>query len=132
MSLAPIPSMPSRRLTARLDAREEVWVYWECNDRDDVSRVRDLSSGGLFIETPRSIPAATLVTLHFLVGEGQVRAEALVRHVERKNGLGLKFLTVTEGDRPKLEALLMRLQGLTRSSASQMRLIHPEARSAPS
>lgn len=100
MSLAPIPSMPSRRLTARLDAREEVWVYWECNDRDDVSRVRDLSSGGLFIETPRSIPAATLVTLHFLVGEGQVRAEALVRHVERKNGLGLKFLTVTEGDRP--------------------------------
>lgn len=84
--------------------------------------VRDLSSGGLFIEPPRSIPGATLVTLHFLVGEGQVRAEALVRHVERKNGLGLKFLTVTGGDRPKLEALLVRLQGLSRSSASQTRL----------
>jgi hypothetical protein len=118
MSLAPIatlPSAPSGRFATRLDAREEVWVYWGCNGRDDVSRVRDLSSGGLFLETPRAIPAAALANLHFLVGEGQIRAEGVVRHVKPECGLGLKFTTVTKEDRPKLYALLDRLISLSRS-----------------
>ena len=30
-----------------------MWVYWECNGDRDLSRVKDMSVGGLFIETPR-------------------------------------------------------------------------------
>src|SRR2546427_8854087 len=43
---------PSRRLTSRVRAPGDVWVYWQCRGREDVSRVRNMSMGGLFIETP--------------------------------------------------------------------------------
>lgn len=115
MAQTTMPTVPSRRLASRVDALEEVWVYWGCNGREDVSRVRDLSQGGLFIETPRSIPAASVADLHFLVCEGHIRADAVVRHVEPKNGLGLKFMMVTEEDRPRLQALLSRLHSLSQS-----------------
>jgi hypothetical protein len=105
-------------LTARIESREEVWVYWRCNGRDDVSCVRDISLGGLFIETPKSFPAATVTNLHFLVQEGQIRAEAVVQHVKPNSGLGVKFVTVGYFDRPKLAALITRLHGLSRQPPS--------------
>jgi hypothetical protein len=55
--------------------------------------------------------------LDFLVEEGQIRAEAIVRHSEPGNGLGLKFTAVTEQDSPHLAALLARLRNLSRSRA---------------
>jgi len=51
----------------------------------------------------------------FLVQEGQIRAEAVVRHVKPGNGLGLKFAAVTEKDWGHLATLLTRLQKLSRS-----------------
>ena len=90
---------------------QDIWVCWQCNGRDDVSRVCDLSLGGLFLETasPRAIGAPTKVD--FLVGEGQIRAEAVVRHVVPGRGLGLKFIAVTEQDRRKFAALMRRVRG---------------------
>ena len=35
---------PSRRMTSRVGARD-VWAYWSCNGRDDVTPVLDLSLG---------------------------------------------------------------------------------------
>jgi len=54
--------------------------------------------------------------LDFLVQEGQIRTEAIVRHSEPGKGLGLKFTAVTEQDWPHLAALLARLRSLSRSS----------------
>ena len=90
---------------------QDIWVCWQCNGRDDVSRVCDLSLGGLFLETasPRAIGSPTKVD--FLVGEGQIRAEAVVRHVVPGRGLGLKFTAVTEQDRRKFAALMRRVRG---------------------
>jgi hypothetical protein len=107
-----------RRLTARIESRGEVWVYWRCNGRDDVSCVRDVSLGGLFIETPKSFPAATVTQLHFLVQEGQIRADAVVRYVKATSGLGLKLVAISEDDRPKLAALVTRLHSLSRQPPS--------------
>jgi len=45
------------------------------------------------------------------VQEGQIRADAVVRHVQSGKGLGLKFTALSEQDRPKLSALLTRLRG---------------------
>ena len=89
---------------------QDVWVCWQCDGREDVSRVRDLSLGGLFLETrsPRAIGSPTKVD--FLVGEGQIRADAVVRHVAPGRGLGLKFIVVIEQDRLKLAALMRRLR----------------------
>ena len=89
---------------------QEVWVYWNCNGREDVSRVRDMSLGGLFLDTrfPRAIGAHTKVD--FLVGEGPIHADAVVRHVAPGRGLGLKFTAVTEQDRRKFASLMRRVR----------------------
>src|SRR5258708_35374286 len=95
---------PSRRFNSRIAMTQDVWVCWQCNGRDDVSRVCDLSFGGLFLETasPRAIGSPTKAD--FLVGEGQNRAEAVVRHGGPGRGLGLKFPRVPEQDPPQFPA----------------------------
>lgn len=67
--------------------------------------------GGLFLETPQPKAEGVLTRLHFLVQEGQIRADAIVRHAKAGDGLGLKFIALNEQDRPKLAALLTRLRG---------------------
>jgi hypothetical protein len=103
---------PSRRLSTRVESPQHVWVFWRCDGRDDVARVHDLSVGGAFIETPKPKDIGTATNLHFLVQEGQIRADATVRHADDGRGMGLKFTAVREEDRPKLIALMSRLRQL--------------------
>src|SRR6267142_2583729 len=103
---------PSRRFTSRVEAPGDVWVYWRCDGLDDLSHVQNISLGGLFIETPRRMAEGTTVSLSFLVREGQVRADAIVRHAVSGTGIGLKFRAVREGDRPYLAALLARIRAV--------------------
>ena len=101
---------PSRRFNSRVPTAQDVWVCWHCNGREDVSRVRDLSLGGLFLETATLRAIGTQTKVDFLVGEGAIRADAVVRHVVPGRGLGLKFTAVTEQDRRKFAALMRRLR----------------------
>jgi hypothetical protein len=68
--------------------------------------------GGLFIETDTPPVAGMSAELDFLVQEGQIRAEAVVRHAEPGRGLGLRFTAVRNEDRLRLEELVKRLRGL--------------------
>ena len=106
---------PSRRLTSRVPTPGDVWVYWRCHGREDVSRVRDMSMGGLFIETSEPKDEGVRARLDFLVQEGQIRADAEVRHASSGIGLGLKFTALSEQDRTKLAALLTRLRAARNS-----------------
>ena len=111
-------SILSRRHCPRVETPHEVWVYWNCKGREDTSRVRDLSTGGLFVETEEARDVDTVdtkVRLDFLVQEGQIRAEAVVRYVKPGSGLGLRFTALTAEDSPRLTALVTRLRGLSRS-----------------
>ncbi len=108
----------SRRRTSRVDTAERVSVYWRCNGRDDVSSVRDLSFGGLFIETQTPKPVGAAAKIDFLVQEGQIRADAVVRHAEPASGLGLKFTAMPEGDRSRLGMLITRLRHSSRSATA--------------
>jgi PilZ domain-containing protein len=101
---------PSRRFATRVHAPGDVWVCWKCQGHDDISPVRNMSMGGLFIETPQPRPTGTTTRLDFLVAEGQIRADAVVRHAKAGSGLGLKFTALSEQDRPKLAALVTRLR----------------------
>ncbi len=103
---------PSRRLSSRVESKNDVWVYWEGSGDRDLSRVMDLSIGGLFIQTRKPKRIGSTTNLHFLVQEGQIRADAVVRHVKPGGGLGLKFKAVSEKDRPNLAALMRRLRSL--------------------
>lgn len=104
------PVSPSRRFTSRVATPDGVWVYWSSDGRDDTSRVRNLSLGGLFVETSQSRRVGSAVRLDFLVQEGQIRAHAVVQRVEPSRGLGLKFTAVTHEDRLPLAALMNRLR----------------------
>jgi hypothetical protein len=109
-----IGALPSRRLYSRVETSENVWVYWRCDGRADVSPVSDMGMGGLFLKTPTSKPVGSVVNLHFLVQEGQLRADAVVRYTKSGSGLGLKFAAISQEDRPRLAALMTRLRGLSR------------------
>jgi hypothetical protein len=103
----------SRRALTRFRASEDIWVCWRCNGREDVSRVLDISIDGLFIETLRlKVKEGMPAKLDFLVQEGSIKADAVVRHVKDGSGLGLRFLAVPDEDRQRLKALLRRLRSL--------------------
>src|SRR5260370_24765659 len=101
-----------RRMTSRIETMGDVWVCWRCHGMDDVSRVCDLSVGGLFLSTPAPPPLGAKAKLDFLVQEGQIRAEAVVRHLVPGGGLGLKFTAIPDKDCPRLVALLDRIRTL--------------------
>jgi hypothetical protein len=101
---------PSRRLASRTAPPSDLWVYWHSKRHGELSRVHDLSIGGVFIETPQTIPIGEAIELNFLVQEGQIRAQAVVRHVKLGFGLGLKFTAIRAEDRPHLGALLRRIR----------------------
>src|SRR5260370_7229288 len=99
----------SRRLNSRVESSNGVWVYGECNGDLDLSRVKDMSVGGLFIETPRIKRPGATTNLQFLVREGQIRADAVVRHVN-PGGLGLNFQPLSEKNLPNLSTLIKPLR----------------------
>jgi len=103
---------PARRPTPRLSS-SDVWVYWEGAPHDhDVSRVRDLSPTGLFVETRFRMATGSRLRVHFLVEEGQIRLGAQVRHSRDGQGHGLKIQSVLPKDVRQFDALLARLRAL--------------------
>jgi len=104
-------TLHSRRSSSRIGTTGAVYVCWGSDAYDDTSQVRDLSSGGLFVLTHEYKAVGAKANLHFLVEEGQIRAEAVVRHVKPGRGLGLKFTAVREEDRRHLADLMKRLRG---------------------
>ncbi len=110
-------SLPSRRFYSRVETADEVWVYWNSEGRADVSRVLDMGMGGLFLKTPIVKHMGSVVNLHFLVQEGQIRADATVRHIRPGIGVGMKFAAVSQEDRPRLAAMMTRLRTLSAKKA---------------
>ena len=109
MAAARLGPLYSRRLIPRVETPDGVWVCWRCAGIEDVSRVCDLSVGGLFLSTPFPRPLGARTKVDFLVPEGQIRAEAIVQHQLPNSGLGLKFTAITDQDCPHLIALMDRL-----------------------
>jgi hypothetical protein len=102
-------------LSSRVEIIDGVWVYWQCSGREELSRVLDISMRGIFIETPKEKPLGMNTQLNFLVEEGQIRADAVVRHVKPGAGIGLRFEAISDADRPHLLALIRRLRGMLAS-----------------
>jgi len=105
-------SLPTRRLYSRVETSDNVWVYWNCGGMADVSPVHDMSMGGIFLKTPKVKPEGSVIHLHFLVQEGQIRADAIVKNIRSKTGVGMKFAAVSQDDRGRLATLMTRLRSL--------------------
>jgi hypothetical protein len=101
--------VPSRRHHRRVETPDGVWVVWRCRRTEDTSRVKDLSVGGLFIETLKVCPVDATVTVHFLVEDGEITVDATVKYVKAASGLGLQFKTVRAEDQVRFATMIRRL-----------------------
>ena len=97
-----------RRHTSRVHACDSVYTFWSCDGHEGLSPVRDLSLGGLFIESPIEQHLGAPVKLEFLADEGQIRASAVVCHVKPGQGVGLKFIAINHQDCQRLAGLIKR------------------------
>jgi Tfp pilus assembly protein PilZ len=87
---------------------ESVWAFWSSGARCDTSVVRNLSAGGVFLQTRMLVELGAKAAIHFLVQEGHIQVEARVRHITPGLGLGLQFTAVEDADRPRMNSLLER------------------------
>jgi PilZ domain-containing protein len=110
VSTSQVTTGPSRRRIPRIPVSDGVWVYWESPPYRDISRILDLSPAGMFMETRARKHEGDCISLHFLVQEGPIRAEAVVRHMNTGHGLGMKISSISSQDVPQLTRLLSRLR----------------------
>jgi len=97
------------RRNARVEVSKGLWVAWRSDGPSTVSRVRDLSMGGIFIETQAPLEEASRILLLFSLPEGEIRIEGLVRYKREKEGMGVEFTSMSPADRVRLRELVQRL-----------------------
>lgn len=93
----------------RIELPNGMVVAWYGGGLQQVSRVKTLGMGGLFISATIVRPVGTTLTLVFQVPGGVINAEAVVRHVVADEGMGVQFTKMGETDRALLKDLLTRL-----------------------
>jgi Tfp pilus assembly protein PilZ len=99
----------SDRRYERIATPKGVWVAWQDGKQQNVSRVRDLNVGGLFIATPTPLALGSTVTLLLSVPEGEIRGRAVVRNVVPGQGMGVQFTELSQQDTIRVEKLVARL-----------------------
>jgi hypothetical protein len=107
--MAPSGGKENRR-AARVAVAKGLWVAWQGEGSRNVSRVRDLSAGGAFIQTPLAVEVGTELEMLFALPEGEARINGVVRYVDGRNGIGVEFTSMGTGDRARLQELLRRLK----------------------
>src|ERR1041384_4492265 len=87
----------------RISLPQGMFVAWYGGGEQEVSRVRTLGMGGLFISTHNPRPLGTKLILVFEVPRGSVQADAVVRSVVADKGMGAEFTRLSLSDRVLLE-----------------------------
>jgi Tfp pilus assembly protein PilZ len=101
--------LKANRRHQRIATPKGVWVAWQDGKQQNVSRVRDLNVGGLFVATPTPLSVGSVVTLLLSVPEGEIRSRAVVRNVIAEQGMGVQFTEISEQDAARVEKLVARL-----------------------
>jgi len=111
LARAAAPSADNRvhkRANSSLPVRLRI-PTWE---RFEMLYTRDISRGGMFLKSTKSLPAGTKLTLHLMIPSGEtVELPAEVAHfrkaqVGRAAGMGLRFGKLDDNTRKQLDALI--------------------------
>ena len=102
------PSRENRR-APRVATSQGIWVAWTANGPRNVCRVRDLSAGGVFVSTLKPPAVGTVIQLLFVLPEGEMRIDGIVRYADTEKGMGVEFTRMGTADRARLQELLRRL-----------------------
>ena len=93
----------------RISLPKGMSVTWYGGGQQQVSRVKTLSMGGLFLCGSITQRVGTDLTLVFEVHGGMILAEAVVRNIVPGEGMGVEFTKMNPQSRALLEELLTRL-----------------------
>jgi hypothetical protein len=93
----------------RVATPKGVWVAWQQDKQQSVSRVRDLNVGGLFIATPTPLATGSVVSVLMSVPEGEIRGKATVRNLIPGEGMGVQFTEISTENQVRLDKLVARL-----------------------
>src|SRR5437016_3667869 len=93
----------------RISLPKGMTVAWYGGGQQQVSRVKTLSKGGLFLCGSNAAPVGMDLKLVFEVPGGIVQADAVVRNIVPGEGMGVEFTKINPGDQALLEGLLGRL-----------------------
>lgn len=110
-----------KRRHRRLATPMGMWVKWEISGRKSVSRVCDLTGYGLFISVPNPPSVGTVVKLLFVVPEGEIRCNSIVRNSIPNKGMGVEITAMGAEDRARLGKLVKRLSRLQESGKPEVR-----------
>lgn len=98
-----------RRLHDR--SRLIVDVYFNGADMTGVASTKDISPGGLYMNTRTELPEGGLLTVRIPFAEGDVVVNAEVVYSNPGRGVGVRFQGLAEKDRALMERALARSDG---------------------
>lgn len=93
----------------RISLPKGMSVAWYGGGQQQVSRVKTLGMGGLFLVGSNALAIGASLTLIFEAPGGVVQAEAVVRNIVPSEGMGVEFTKINPQGRLLLEKLLTRL-----------------------
>jgi hypothetical protein len=95
-------STGEKRRYSRVEIPKGMRVAWEASGKRFISRVFDLSLGGVFIRTPEPPPVSTTLSLLFEISGRNIRARAIVRRSLPGVGMGVEFVAMGYEERAQL------------------------------
>lgn len=87
-------------------ARLIIDVFFDGEDMTGVAGTKDISVGGLYMNTQAAIPEGALLTVRVPFAEGDVVVNAEVVYSNPGRGVGVRFHGLTEKDRALMERAL--------------------------
>src|ERR1700733_2956047 len=93
----------------RVATPKGIWMAWQNEKHQNVSRVRDLSEGGMLRGTRTPLRVGTVLPVLFSVPEGEIRGRTTVRNVIPAEGMGVQFTEITAENQARLDRLVARL-----------------------
>ena len=97
--------MSERRTEKRLNACLE--ASWEGESGNYDARVTDLSEGGCYVDSLTSADVGEVVLFRLQMPDGEwLELSGEVAHETRTVGFGLRFVSLSEDQRQKLQVLL--------------------------
>jgi hypothetical protein len=89
----------------RQDARTHlvIDIFFEGTDATAIANTRDISAGGLYMNTLASIPEGTTLRLRIPLGDEQIIVSARVIYSNPGHGVGVHFYNLSEKDRDAME-----------------------------
>lgn len=91
----------NRRANER--SRLIVEIYFAGADATGVAHTRDISMGGLYMNTQRKLAEGDLIKIRIPFAAAQVTLDAQVIYSNPGHGVGLRFVRMSDEDRAVLE-----------------------------